>query len=159
MQYRQPLKLADSVSAFDPQLPLTLSSDVQRRLILPIADKTPLSESRAGRGKLVHGVSQRDLTTSNISSVNIETYNWSIRPINKNRVTAFSSPPKQLFYYCTFFGPVLAGSWRPWPIPDPIYTDVLFDTPVWTQTVHDNYRFYFSGDDWLYLYLYVVGFL
>ena len=57
---KQPLRLADNLSAFDPQAPLILSPDMSSRISIPIADRTAVSDQPVGRGCVVHGISRRD---------------------------------------------------------------------------------------------------
>lgn len=60
IKLKQPLRLADNLSAFDPQTPLILSPDMSSRIAIPIADRTAVSDQPIARGSLIHGVSRRD---------------------------------------------------------------------------------------------------
>ncbi len=57
---KQPLRLADNLSAFDPQAPLILSPDMSSRIAIPIADRTAVPDQPTARGGFVHGIARRD---------------------------------------------------------------------------------------------------
>ncbi len=66
IKLKQPLRLADNLTAFDPQAPLILSADMLSRISIPIADRTAVPGQPVGRGRIVSGIARRGRATSTI---------------------------------------------------------------------------------------------
>lgn len=72
VKLKQPLRLADNLSAFDPESPLSVSDTMQVRLSIPIADTSPANDRNVSRGKLVTGIPGRQHIPLFDSSTNVE---------------------------------------------------------------------------------------
>lgn len=72
IKLKHPLRLADNISAFDPQEPLTLLPDMSSVIAIPIADKSAVAGERVAKARLVSGIpGRRHLPLFNVDT-NVE---------------------------------------------------------------------------------------
>ena len=120
VKLKQPLRLADNLSAFDPQAPLNLSADMLSRISIPIADRSAVSGQRVGRGTLVRDVSQHNQLSPYNNSPNVEHLSHVYEGLGYRWTPVFSQELKGL--WCLF----LSGSGLAYII--------------WDMPSHDNWN-------------------
>ncbi len=142
---KQPLSLADNLSAFDPEIPLTLSDSLGNSLALPLADMSAVSNLRTGRGKLVHGVSRRlkDNTVLDIS--NVETINIEFDSSGETDFVTFSQEVWPVFAWLTAVAGTAYGKWLITYIPPRIGQTFNVEEPVYIIRRGTSYYFSVTG--------------
>lgn len=126
---KQPLRLADNLSAFDPEIPLIVSEKLQNQLLIPIADMSAVSNSKTIRAKLVKGFSHRDLTGRITTPKNVETITQSFSVSGERFTMTFSQEVQFSFAWITAGGGTAYGRWLSSLIPERETQTLQVNTP------------------------------
>ena len=142
---KQPLTLADNLSAFDAQTPLILSDIIQNRIQIPIADRSAVSTSKVVRGQSVKGYSKRDMTGKIVMPSNVERLTHTFTVDGERAHLTFSQEVQYGFVYILEGGGTAFGYFLTSWIPEYIQETLQVRTPYLLTHRSDVYDFKMSG--------------
>lgn len=99
IKLKQSLRLADNISAFDPQTPLNLSPDMSSHISIPIADKSAVAGGRVGKAQLVSGIPGHNGRAVRFGGAGIETFTTIMTTAGYRLNLIFSQPIVGFFVY------------------------------------------------------------
>ncbi len=141
IKLKQPLGLADNLSAFDSEKPLTLSDTVRNQLAIPIADSSVVSLSNYAQGRYVTGIPKRDLTGKIIIPSNFETITQNFTTSGERFAFNFSQEVQGVFFWGTSTGGDAYFRWLGVWIPE---------REIETLQTNTSYLLNRRGTNWLF---------
>ncbi len=142
---KQPLTLADNLSAFDPETPLIVSDSLRESIEIPVADMSAVSTSKASRAKIVTGFSNRDFAGKIELPKNIETIQLDFDTTGQRALKLFSQEVKYVFVWLSGTGGTVYGQWLSMWIPENVMITLQAVTPYFMEYRTDRMMIKVTG--------------